>query len=103
MIEFPAEYLLKSSRSTATRMQLEKLNLSANLNKQLKKVLSEWIDARATEIFITWMIENGERLILLAAEPETERKYDEPRPVIAPPQRYEFWRSQQRHERRKAG
>jgi hypothetical protein len=106
MIDIPVKYLLESSRESLRNLRMQELNRSANLNKQLKAVLSEWIETRATAIFLEWLSEHGEEIVLTATEPESltgQVSENESRPSVAKPFRYEVWRSQQRRERRKAG
>lgn len=85
---------------------MRKMNESANLHKEYKKLLEKWIDLRSEIEALQWFEEHGEELMVLASEPpvtEFKETEIELRPPLAVRGRYEFWQSVARHGRRKAG
>lgn len=84
MIDIPATYLLQQSRSKLSDLNIQKLTISANLNKRLKLLLTEWIEARAEALFLEWLEAHGEELVVLAVEPPSEEPAHEEKPALAP-------------------
>jgi hypothetical protein len=112
MEEVPVAHLLGVSRSALKDIRLRKLALSADIRKQLLKLAEEWAERRAEAMLIEWLDEHGEELLVVASAPaeppSREGATDEARKTetrltaeIRPPVRYEHWRSEQRHARRR--
>jgi hypothetical protein len=106
----PLEYLLDRSRSGLKNLLNIKQNRSANLRKQIMQIAEQWAEEKALELLTEWFILYGEKLVELAASSaspeEAPKKLIKAEPEsrfhdsLTKPYRYEFWRSEQRHNRR---
>lgn len=95
-VEIPLEYLLECSKSSLNSFLLAQLNKSANSRKELKEIMSEWIEARALALLAEWLMNHGEELMALASKPpesqEKQESFDER--TVEPKRKNEFWRSE---------
>ena len=60
----PLEYLITSSRSSLEGFELARLNRAANLKKELRQILEEWVQTEADARLARWVLEcrrNGDR------------------------------------------
>lgn len=100
----PLSYLLECSQVSLRNFRLAKLNKSANIRKELKRLMNDWIEERALELLAGWIEEYGVEILALApSQPEVEEvKADETKP-LTPIRSYSEWRSERRHWRKRAG
>lgn len=100
----PISYLLECSQNSLKSFLTAQLNKSANSRKELRAVLDEWVEARAMALLAEWLLVHGAEILTLSTQPQPETpKQEEPKhekPLLTT---YEFWRSEQRHVRRRAG
>jgi hypothetical protein len=92
----PLQYLLEASKQSLQGFLLAQLNKSANSRKEMKDVMTEWIEARALALLAEWFIEHGEELVALAASPSVcraETTTQNERALEDKKRRREFWRS----------
>lgn len=105
----PLQYLLECSRTSLQNFMNAQRNRSANHRKQIFQIAHRWVEAEALLILGEWFALYGEELIEIAGKPPelrhvTPRKTQEHlNDALTRNFRYEFWRSAQRHARRKAG
>lgn len=105
-MEPPVKYLLESSDERLRDFMLARLAKSANLRKDIKKLLDDCIEQRAEALLAQWLLEHGAEIAALEAPPLRE----EPQKILEQPARekprrlnafvYQHWRSEQRHARR---
>ena len=104
----PLQYLLECSRTSLQNFMTAQMNRAANNRKHIHQIADEWVEARALVLLSEWFTLYGEELIVLAAKPPETRHVAEHKPQehindsLTPKWRYEFWRSQRRHDRRRA-
>ena len=115
-----AKYIFESSRDALTSTKARRMDESSNLHsrmndlqRKMRELMNEWINARAEIVFLEWLEKHGVELILLASEePEfrrlpLDRKPNDELPEKAAepeltPFRGESWRVWSRRARRKA-
>jgi hypothetical protein len=83
---------------------LAQSNRSALSRKEVRKLLDKWVEEEALALLTEWMLAHGAELIAIAGKPEPAKEVitlakSQEKP---PPLKYEFWRSAQRHKRRRA-
>ena len=54
----PVEYLAGASKISLESFELNRLNQIANLRKELREVMEEWIEAEVEVRFARWVLEN---------------------------------------------
>ena len=66
----PWEFLLTASRNTLQSYELSRLGHAANLRKEISSLLDQWLAENANAMVARWLIEQRERSVQAAKEPE---------------------------------
>lgn len=106
----PLQYLLECSQHRLKTFMLAKLNRSTNHRKDVRDVLEKWVEERALALLAEWLLTHGAEILAMAGNPpqlkeppiEIEDHVNEKALTKPGPQTYEFWRSMQRHARKRA-
>lgn len=61
-LKIPVSFLFESSSITVSEYELSRLNLAANLKKQVRVMLDQIVDSMVEAEFARWMTENREEL-----------------------------------------
>lgn len=59
----PLNFLLEASLTSLHDFELASLNRDANLWKQIKPMLEQWVEQRAAAMVARWMIEKRDELL----------------------------------------
>jgi hypothetical protein len=101
----PLSYLLECSGLSLKRFKVANLNKSANIKKEVRKLLVEWAESEAMAIFAEWLEVYGPQLLALSTgelKPEVV-ELEKPKPLIERQTSFADWRSTRRHWRKRAG
>jgi len=66
----PWEFLLTASRNTLQSYELSRLGHATNLRKEISSLLDQWLAENANAMVARWLIEQRERSVQAAQEPE---------------------------------
>jgi hypothetical protein len=62
----PWEFLLTASRNTLQSYEFSRLNLAANLRKEIGSLLDQWMEENSAAMLARWLMEQRERSVLAA-------------------------------------
>src|ERR1700683_1291470 len=68
----PLKYLLECSEISLKSFRLAQLTNAADASKDLRRVLDDWIEARALVLLAQWFEQYGAELVALAGAPAAE-------------------------------
>jgi len=60
----PWEFLLTASRNTLQSYEISRLNLAANLRKEIASLLDQWMEENSAALLARWLMEQRERTVL---------------------------------------
>lgn len=104
----PLEYLLECSQGRLKSFLLAKLNRSANHRKDVRDLLDKWVEERALALLSEWLLAHGAELLAKLGAPQEQPAMPKAiedhvnEELLNRPFKYEFWRSERRHVRRRA-
>jgi len=113
VIDISVELLLETSSIGLKEMRNSVSDSSpAFAVERVNRILELWVESQAKQMVIDWFIQNGEKLVAaIEAKPqevievqthETNATNSEAKPTVTATQhQYEFWRSEQRHARKR--
>jgi hypothetical protein len=85
----PVGYLAGASKISLESFELNRLNQIANLRKELREVMGEWIEAEVEVRFARWVLENRQAcpssvVPFPETTPEPAAIFESDRPALAP-------------------
>lgn len=101
----PLAYLLEASQASLRNFRITNLNKSANLRKDIRKLMVEWAEYQALAMFAEWLETYGPQLLALSAgeiKPEVV-ELEAAKPLIESQTVFADWRSERRRWRKRAG
>lgn len=97
----PLSYLLECSATSLRQFRITNLNKSANIRKEVRKLLEERAECEALAFLAEWLLEYGPQLLALSAgELKPEIVKNEKPPLIERQTSFNDWRSARRWRKR---
>jgi len=75
-LEIPVELLFDCSKNTVQEYELARLNMAANLQKEMRKLVEMLVDCLTEARFARWMMDNREVLRRTVSLPVGEELFD---------------------------